>query len=154
MSTSAQRTEEITIMALIACPECSRDISEKAAQCPNCGCPAAAATTTQKGTPGVQALNDKGGTSGSTGDKSFQLTKPTRGFGREFLVGVLTIVSVVVLLLGIAGIKSCMDEAATKRAEERFRGSQEFKNAEKQAAERAAREAAKDATRNLHLDKK
>ena len=26
-------------MALIKCPECSKDISDKAANCPNCGCP-------------------------------------------------------------------------------------------------------------------
>lgn len=141
-------------MALIACPECGREISEKAAQCPSCGCPVAAATKTQTGAPGAQAVSDKGGTSSSTGDKSFRLTKPTRGFGRALLVGVLRIMSLVVVLFGIAGIRSCMDEAATKRAEEKFRGSQEFKNAEKQAAERAAREAATDATRNLHLDKK
>ena len=26
-------------MALIKCPECSKEISDKAASCPNCGCP-------------------------------------------------------------------------------------------------------------------
>lgn len=30
-------------MALIDCPECSRQISDKAAACPHCGCPAKAA---------------------------------------------------------------------------------------------------------------
>lgn len=27
-------------MALIKCPECGKEISDKAAACPNCGCPA------------------------------------------------------------------------------------------------------------------
>ena len=27
-------------MALIKCPECGKEISDKAASCPNCGCPA------------------------------------------------------------------------------------------------------------------
>jgi len=29
-------------MALMSCPECSKQISDKAAACPNCGCPAVA----------------------------------------------------------------------------------------------------------------
>ena len=28
-------------MAMIKCPECGKDISDKAAACPNCGCPVA-----------------------------------------------------------------------------------------------------------------
>lgn len=141
-------------MALIACPECNREISEKAPQCPNCGCPVAAATQTQKGAPGTGTVHEKGGDSASKGDKSFQLTKPTRGFGRELLGGVLTIVSFAVVLLGIGGIKSCMEEAATKRAEEGFKGSEAFKNAEKRAHEAAAKEAAEEVLRNIHVDKK
>lgn len=27
-------------MALVKCPECGKEISDKAASCPNCGCPA------------------------------------------------------------------------------------------------------------------
>ena len=30
-------------MALIKCPECGKEISDKATSCPNCGCPIAAA---------------------------------------------------------------------------------------------------------------
>ena len=26
-------------MALISCPECKKDVSDKASACPNCGCP-------------------------------------------------------------------------------------------------------------------
>lgn len=33
-------------MALIKCPECGKEISDKAAACPNCGCPIAEITTT------------------------------------------------------------------------------------------------------------
>ncbi len=32
-------------MALIKCPECGKEISDKAAACPNCGCPVAEMTT-------------------------------------------------------------------------------------------------------------
>lgn len=35
-------------MALIKCPECGRQISDKAASCPSCGCPIANAPTTVK----------------------------------------------------------------------------------------------------------
>ena len=31
-------------MALIKCPECSKDVSDKAPTCPNCGAPIAAAS--------------------------------------------------------------------------------------------------------------
>lgn len=32
-------------MAMIKCPECGKDISDKAAACPNCGCPISGATS-------------------------------------------------------------------------------------------------------------
>lgn len=32
-------------MALIKCPECGKEISDKAAACPSCGCPVAAMST-------------------------------------------------------------------------------------------------------------
>lgn len=32
-------------MALISCPECSKEISDKAAACPHCGCPRASTTS-------------------------------------------------------------------------------------------------------------
>lgn len=31
-------------MSLISCPECGRDVSDKAASCPGCGCPLATAS--------------------------------------------------------------------------------------------------------------
>lgn len=33
-------TEEVYKMALIICPECGKEISDKAISCPHCGCPA------------------------------------------------------------------------------------------------------------------
>ena len=33
------RSKERTIVALIQCPECGKDISDKAETCPHCGCP-------------------------------------------------------------------------------------------------------------------
>ena len=33
-------------MALIKCPECEREISDKASSCPNCGCPLSEMSTT------------------------------------------------------------------------------------------------------------
>lgn len=41
-------------MALIKCPECGRQISDKAASCPNCGCPIANYPTSIK----VRCLSD------------------------------------------------------------------------------------------------
>lgn len=35
-------------MALIPCPECKRDVSDKAISCPNCGCPIASKTPMNK----------------------------------------------------------------------------------------------------------
>ena len=35
-------------MALIKCPECGKEISDKAASCPNCGCPISSATVERK----------------------------------------------------------------------------------------------------------
>ena len=44
-------------MALIKCPECGKEISDKAGSCPNCGCPIANAPTSIK----VRALSDDRG---------------------------------------------------------------------------------------------
>jgi predicted RNA-binding Zn-ribbon protein involved in translation (DUF1610 family) len=33
---------------LIACPDCEREVSRRAASCPNCGCPIAPQTQTRK----------------------------------------------------------------------------------------------------------
>lgn len=44
-------------MALIKCPECGKEISDKAGACPNCGCPIASTPTSIK----VRALSDDGG---------------------------------------------------------------------------------------------
>ena len=41
-------------MALIKCPECGKQISDRAASCPNCGCPIGNAPTSIK----VRALSD------------------------------------------------------------------------------------------------
>lgn len=49
--------EEVLFMALIKCPECGKEISDRAGACPNCGCPIADAPTSVK----VRALsNDHG----------------------------------------------------------------------------------------------
>ena len=44
-------------MALIKCPECGREVSDKAGSCPNCGCPIASAPTSIK----IRALSDDKG---------------------------------------------------------------------------------------------
>jgi hypothetical protein len=41
-------------MALIKCPECGKEISDKASACPNCGCPIASRPTSIK----VRCLSD------------------------------------------------------------------------------------------------
>lgn len=44
-------------MALIKCPECNKEISDRASCCPNCGCPVASTPTSVK----VRALSDDKG---------------------------------------------------------------------------------------------
>ena len=43
-------------MALIKCPECKKEISDKAASCPNCGCPIADDTSNQTPEKKVQTI--------------------------------------------------------------------------------------------------
>jgi hypothetical protein len=45
-------------MALIKCPECSKDVSDKAPACPNCGAPIAAATVDKKGGVDVTTIQE------------------------------------------------------------------------------------------------
>lgn len=40
-------------MALINCPECDKEISDKALSCPNCGCPIAMQTETKPSLPAM-----------------------------------------------------------------------------------------------------
>jgi hypothetical protein len=96
-------------MALISCPECNKQVSEKAPQCPHCGVPIATVTGKQEPKPGD-------GGSSSRVQKSFRLTKPTGGIGKA-IGGLL---SVVVAFVAVIGIKSCVNEA-TNRAEEQKR---------------------------------
>ena len=67
-------------MALINCPECGKQISDRAEACPNCGCPLALqAPSTQSSTPNnastAQVVQDNAGTSVSGGVKPSQTEK-------------------------------------------------------------------------------
>jgi hypothetical protein len=42
---------EITHVALLSCPECSKDVSDKALSCPHCGCPRTTAPREHKAEP-------------------------------------------------------------------------------------------------------
>ncbi|HEY0294621.1 MAG TPA: hypothetical protein VGC69_04700 [Bordetella sp.] len=42
-------------MALISCPECARQISDKAAACPSCGCPISVSEKMQQSTAAMNA---------------------------------------------------------------------------------------------------
>ncbi|MDE6636255.1 MAG: zinc-ribbon domain-containing protein [Lachnospiraceae bacterium] len=44
----------IFVRALINCPECGKQVSDKASSCPNCGCPIANSPTTVK----IRCLSD------------------------------------------------------------------------------------------------
>lgn len=44
-------------MALIACRECGKEISDQAPACPHCGAPVAKAATNKYGAPGVRSKN-------------------------------------------------------------------------------------------------
>lgn len=49
-------------MALIKCPECGKEISDRATSCPNCGCPVEEMTHTQEGTVTSNAEQNQSGT--------------------------------------------------------------------------------------------
>lgn len=55
-------------MALISCPECSREISDKASVCPQCGAPSANPTTEAQFNPdtGQRIATERSGKSNST----------------------------------------------------------------------------------------
>lgn len=57
----------VTKMALIKCPECGKEISDKASACPNCGCPVSAIP--------FQALPSEVDIPGNTAPVTFRASK-------------------------------------------------------------------------------
>lgn len=46
-------------MAIIACPDCQKEISSRAPACPHCGCPANAAATDPASPPTVRVQTEE-----------------------------------------------------------------------------------------------
>lgn len=92
-------------MALILCPECGKQVSDKAASCPNCGAPIS-------GPPKSQApsgTGESGERLGESGERPVEVYNPRQD---QFLTrnrGCLEVfVWLGLAILIIAGLKSCM----------------------------------------------
>ena len=83
-------------MALIQCPECKKEVSDRAEKCPNCACPLTGSST------GAQAINTQ------TIELTSKSLKKQMIFAVLLLLGafVLTIIGAVneVMALGTVGI--------------------------------------------------
>ncbi len=132
-------------MALVSCPECNRHVSEKAPQCPHCGCPISTAT-------GPQKSKSSGGGSPSEGHRSFRLTTALTLGEFGWAIGKLLCVGVVIF--GFVAIRSCVEEANKQNLNE------EIKKHEDAIREKAAQDAARGVGRvvpeikNSNKDKK
>jgi hypothetical protein len=103
-------------MALISCPECKRRVSEKASQCPHCGCPIATATGTQKARP-------SGGDGGRIATAKGEQAPESGGWFRKTFGGCWTFVACTLVLLGIIGtvMKGCSEFTKTNKEIEDFK---------------------------------
>jgi hypothetical protein len=88
-------------MALIPCPECNRQVSEMAPQCPGCGYPVATAVGTQKpkpsggnGSPIATAPDERPSESSGSVHKTFG------GWG-PFIACSLVLVGIIVLVIKV-----------------------------------------------------
>jgi DNA-directed RNA polymerase subunit RPC12/RpoP len=88
-------------MALISCPECNKQVSEKAPQCPHCGSPIA--------------------TKGKKNDKE----EPMSGVANWFAGGVAKLVGyfcIAIIIAGVvSGFRSCTDRGPRLTQEEEHR---------------------------------
>lgn len=84
-------------MALIQCPECSKEISDKAAACPSCGTPVAAARPSAT----VAVKTTRGGAKWEAGGFVLILAGLYALFSQSFGVGgLLILVGFVVFIVG------------------------------------------------------
>ena len=85
-------------MALIKCPECGKEISDKAGACPNCGCPISSLE-------GLAELSKQ---------KEEEM-KQTQSENRKTTIGIIIAVLIVAFIVGIGYYKSTeLDRARAK----------------------------------------
>nr|MDA8228386.1 hypothetical protein [Desulfitobacterium hafniense] len=81
-------------MALIKCTECSKEVSDKAAACPNCGCPVSNQLNKFQNLHGDSTVDNDITPSPQTGHKS----KPVGKSSRNMLVPVIVMLVLAVLI--------------------------------------------------------
>lgn len=82
-------------MALISCPECRREISDRASACPTCGCP----ITTRNSTPAVQVTHVRHEEVNRGFSKG--IDKGMEELGSGFMKFVLTVIGVIAVMAAI-----------------------------------------------------
>lgn len=80
-------------MALIKCPECEKDISNKATSCPNCGCPLNNSQT-QSTTPVLQ-------------DGNYKISTQSYNYRKHIPIKIIAIIVCIVVVVCIAIIYFC-----------------------------------------------
>lgn len=97
-------------MALISCPECNRQVSEKAPQCSHCGCPIVTAT----GTPKPKPSGGKGSTIATATGKQ---PPESSGWFRKLFGGWWGFIARSLALVGILGtvMKGCSEFQKTNK---------------------------------------
>lgn len=93
-------------MALIKCPECGKEISDKAASCPHCGCPVGKTEHTNHLFDNIESTKNV-----MTDEKGMVITaaKPKQkkgGLGKKILIGVGVVFAFFVVLAMIGGDSS------------------------------------------------
>lgn len=92
-------------MALITCPECEREVSDKAAACPNCGYPFASVEASAKGQQG-ESPADEDSVGAITATPSESEAKSKRSVPVSLLVVGVLLVAVAALWTDLGGAKT------------------------------------------------
>lgn len=77
-------------MALIKCPECGKEISDKASNCPNCGCPIEQKSKIEEPENKIEKKPDRG--------------KNSNGIGKTILIVIITAMVVFCIIVAIGNI--------------------------------------------------
>jgi uncharacterized membrane protein YvbJ len=84
-------------MALIICPECGKQVSDKAEKCPQCGCPINLATV----------IKEKTDFRTSTNVNSHIIVKPKEGCFLQTLNAGCMIIAIILIIIILCGVKVC-----------------------------------------------
>lgn len=90
-------------MALIQCPECGKEISDKAASCPNCGCPIVVVKETQQVSEMPANVNKNSIVAQCRTDVESSCAMKPKMVSKKLIVtlGVAVVVVIVVVLIGL-----------------------------------------------------